>query len=268
MIRGPIRDQQVRPDPGPTENGPHTEALRVPIPLPPHQRRRWLWPGLFGALLLALLLGVAIGKAAPCEELGRERQQVADLRAAGKYEQAVLAADFHLGKSNAWPSVCEPSKMDLATQRYRAAMTSLLAHQEEDGETAVLRWQEAERQALAYGVVVDPPIAVAGAAYRAGRWQLARAAFLRAWGVSPDPSAISLYYGTLVNWGDGLLLSGKPEPRALGLQVLRTACELSRSFGLAQREACQRLEGELPEAHWPPPLPDEVLASARNTRRT
>jgi len=165
-------------------------------------------------------------------------------------------------------SGCPDARRELAALAYTAALEGLLTPGL-DGHTALLRWQEAEAQADAAGVPRTerlPAMSVAGRAYNASQWELARAAFLQAWQEGDvDRRAMSVYYATLRNWGVALAERGDEQERPWGLVLLRTADKIAEAYKLSQGEAHQdlvRLLGPDQNA-WPPPdLSDPVLAAA------
>jgi hypothetical protein len=110
---------------------------------------------------------------------------------------------------------------------------------------------------------------VADAAYRAGRGDLFREAFLVAWRAQPDAAAIPVYYAGLYNWARQLDQTATTTTRAQAAQILATAAQINRAAGLGQWEAEQELEIRFgaDRVSWPVPLPgDPVLATIGNPR--
>lgn len=209
-----------------------------------------------GIAVIAALLGATIVQS-PCSNYSDKISDLETLIFSGKTDTALGLADLALSTTK----LCESSKLAVAELRYSATMQEIFKHPQGAGDAATLRWQEAEAKADEYKVPKEkrPTMSVVVQAYNAGLWQLAHAAFLKAWTegtVRPqDLQAVNIYYATLRNWGKN---SHQP-------QLSRTACEISRSYSLSG-EACSDLVYNFgtDESNWPlPDATDLILAAGK-----
>jgi len=214
-------------------------------------------------LIVGMMIGV-LSSRTRCTAASPQLDELDQMAAQGRSDLVVGLADLQLGS----PTLCPATRLAVATLRYRSAMDELYRTGETSGAgglSAPLQWQEIERRAVADRVSVDPPMVVAGDAYRAGEWDLSRVAFIKGFAQLADRSMVPLYYAATRNWGNALIAGSGNGNSAQGLTALRTACEIALAYELSQQEACQDLQSKLASDSWPPPSPDDaVLLAARS----
>lgn len=205
-----------------------------------------------------------------CSEDGSQIQQAGQLLRQGKPVLAAQIAQLALQDQSQPP--CNPARVTLATLVYQATLDDLFssgANPADLGYAAMLTWQGAERRADRDHVPAssrEGAITVAGQAYNAHQWLLARAAFLQAWRqgtvTAADLDQVRFYDATLRNLGRAQL----PNARGQGLVTLATANAINQVYNLGQGEAHQDLINQLGTntKRWPKPVAlDPVLAAGR-----
>ncbi len=149
-----------------------------------------------------------------------------------------------------------------------AYLSELLATKCDDDHVARLRYEEILKLAEARRIQKRLPAAVVmERAYNHDCGELARLAFLMAWSANEiDHSSltkISFYHAILRNFGKKLVSRNDPQ----GWIILRTACEISKAYGLPQHEACQDLEKFPKDKLVPLPEADDPVLAAASTKQ-
>lgn len=205
-----------------------------------------------------------------CSNARNEITTTQDLIRRGKF---ALAADMANETLSTHDALCPEAKLTLATLAHSATVSDILATPSTDfGQRDLLRWQEAERRAIAAGVPNNQrfgPLALMTQASNTGKWRLARGAFVKAWDDGlvdhQDLSAAETYYSLMRTLGANLVESGTPDNRLQGLITLRTSMELSSTWRLKRGEAEADLRKYLgPDVKtWPPPAGDDPVLMAK-----
>ncbi len=233
-------------------------------PTPSGSPQSWLAIGAGAAVAILTLVLVLAASQPRSQGYTSEIAQLRELIQQGKTDLVAGLADLYLSRRDA----SEEAQVALASLRHLAAMEEIYKHPEMGGESAVVRWQEAEAKADEFRVPRDarPPMTCFTGAVNARVWALARACFLRAWADGkvgpPDRQAILGYYATLYNGGSELILRTSDEAR--GWRLVATACAIDEAYGVYQGVACQTLRERF-ETNPPPPFLDDPVLNLTRT---
>ncbi|MBV9280672.1 MAG: hypothetical protein JOZ41_11360 [Chloroflexi bacterium] len=211
-----------------------------------------------------------------CSTYDRQIQEIQGLISRGNPQVAASLATLYL--ESAGKPACPQTKVTLGALSYTATLDALFAEPPPSAldHRPLLTWLSAERQADAIGVPLEErlsPFSIVVDAYNDHMWELAKAAFLRAWQrglVGPgDVTQIASYYAILRNFGDALVREGQRSARHQGLVSLRTSDAISTVYSLGRGEAHADLVRLLgPQTRvWPgADTSDPVLAAGEKRR--
>jgi hypothetical protein len=251
----------------------------VPPAATPGKATRWS-PGMLAAVVLAgiaasLLLGAGgyhLLSTTRCEPYTTQIDELSNLISAGQTNSAVNLARLYRDRHDQRKvHLCNFAYAAIASVEYLASKQEILSRRPgvEAGGAMVSAWREAEQRASAAKVRTDAPMTVFGEAMRAHMWELARAAFLKAWEqgtVGPEQrSTVMEYYAALRNGGGALAFRGTPQTRDQGVLRLATAHAIDTAYGLGSGVACLDMQalGYRDCSAISPDLADPVLVARR-----